>query len=156
MCRLPMICILVEGGPNSISTCVATIRNGIFPSFSLSCSFVVFFHILLLFPIPSILSFFSFVICSELKKVATGLISGGNCLIYISNRWSGLMFTVTFTVTPGNPVLVLQGSGRSADIIAKAYSYSTCAVIYEGHKETKQRTLPDEYWVCIFTFCFTY
>ncbi|XP_063692912.1 transient receptor potential cation channel subfamily M member-like 2 isoform X2 [Bolinopsis microptera] len=73
MCRLPMICILVEGGPNSISTCVATIRNG-------------------------------------------------------------------------NPVLVLQGSGRSADIIAKAYSYSTCAVIYEGNRETKQRTLPDEYW----------
>ena len=30
MCRLPMICILVEGGPNSISTCVATIRNGNF------------------------------------------------------------------------------------------------------------------------------
>ena len=28
MCRLPMICILLEGGPNSIATCVATTRNG--------------------------------------------------------------------------------------------------------------------------------
>ncbi|KAL5247829.1 hypothetical protein ACHWQZ_G019650 [Mnemiopsis leidyi] len=73
LCRLPMICILLEGGPNSISQCLASTRNG-------------------------------------------------------------------------NPVLVLQGSGRSADIIAKAYSYSTCAIVYEGNRETKQRTLPDAYW----------
>ena len=69
-------------------------------------------------------------------------------LLYSPLLYSTPLLYYSTSLLSGNPVLVLQGSGRSADIIAKAYSYSTCAIVYEGNRETKQRTLPDEYWVC--------
>ena len=71
---LPTICILVEGGPNSIATCLSAIQNG-------------------------------------------------------------------------NPVLVLSGSRRSADLIAKAHRCSKQIIAYDGKSETRQRILLNEYKV---------
>ena len=46
-------------------------------------------------------------------------------------------------------MLVLKGSGRSADVISLCCDLSTSVVTYEGHEESTQRMLADEYKVTV-------